>query len=103
MAMTAERWARIGELFHQALERSTGERDALLADSCAGDADLRASVEALLLAHRTGLPLIDDGLAALVSVLETDADSTGGQRVEAVRDGGAAGARRRPRGPPDGA
>ena len=64
--MTAERWERIGELFHQALERSAGERDALLADACAGDTGLRASVEALLLAHCTGLPLLDDGLAALV-------------------------------------
>ena len=101
--MTAERWERIGELFHQALERSAGERDALLADACAGDTGLRASVEALLLAHCTGLPLLDDGLAALVSVLETDADSTGGQRGGAVGDGGAVGASRGTRGVSGGA
>jgi hypothetical protein len=53
--MTPERWRRAKELFHEALERAPAERDRMLAEACAGDAELRAEVEALIAAHeRTG-------------------------------------------------
>jgi predicted Ser/Thr protein kinase len=47
----AERWRRINELFHAALERPAGARRAFLEASCAGDAELREEVESLLAAH----------------------------------------------------
>jgi predicted Ser/Thr protein kinase len=47
----AERWRRINELFHAALERPAGARRAFLDASCAGDAELREEVESLLAAH----------------------------------------------------
>ncbi len=39
---------RVEELFHQAVALPPGERAAFLAGACAGDADLRTAVEALL-------------------------------------------------------
>jgi hypothetical protein len=46
--MTPERWATIERLYHEALVRSASEREAFLAEACAGDAGLRREVESLL-------------------------------------------------------
>jgi eukaryotic-like serine/threonine-protein kinase len=46
-----DRWQQIEDIFHAALERAPDGRDAFLAAACASDADLRAQVEALLMAH----------------------------------------------------
>ncbi|HEX8282478.1 MAG TPA: protein kinase [Pyrinomonadaceae bacterium] len=49
--MTPERWQRIKELFHAAVELEPAERGALLDAACAGDAEARAEVESLVAAH----------------------------------------------------
>jgi len=49
--MKPERWQKIDELFHAAVERNDGERAAFLNDACAGDESLRKQVEALLAGH----------------------------------------------------
>ena len=49
--MNAERYERVGELFHAALELPLERRAAFLADACAGDDELRRDVESLLAAH----------------------------------------------------
>ncbi len=52
--MDAERWARVKELFHAALEREPHQRDAFLAEACRDDADpqgLRTEIDRLLAAH----------------------------------------------------
>jgi len=46
--MVAERWQKIEQLCHAALEREPGERHAFLQQACAGDEELRRQVEALL-------------------------------------------------------
>jgi serine/threonine-protein kinase len=46
-----ERWRRVSELFHAVLERPEGERDAFLAEVCAGDPSLREEVETLIATH----------------------------------------------------
>jgi len=46
--MDQERWRRVEELFHAALERGPDARQAFLDDACGGDADLRRQVELLL-------------------------------------------------------
>ncbi|MGA7409630.1 MAG: protein kinase [Bryobacteraceae bacterium] len=46
--MEPERWRRVEELYHRALELDAGGRVAFLEDSCADDALLRAEVESLL-------------------------------------------------------
>src|SRR5262245_17361595 len=46
--MTPDRWAQIESCFHAALERVPAERGDFLLEACAGDADLRREVAALL-------------------------------------------------------
>jgi len=47
--MTPERWQRLQELLDAVLALPPDRRDALLADECAGDAELRRQVESLVL------------------------------------------------------
>src|SRR5262245_36796004 len=47
-AMTPERWRRIKQLYYTALERDANEREAFLAEACAGNEALRSDVESLL-------------------------------------------------------
>lgn len=56
--MDAERWRRVNDLFHAALERDPGGRDDFLAEACAGDEALRAEV-ASLLRLRSGPGVVD--------------------------------------------
>jgi len=46
--MNPERWREIERLFHDALTRPAAERAAFLAETCAGDGELRREVQALL-------------------------------------------------------
>jgi len=50
--MTPERWREITGLFQAALSRDPGERASFVTERCAGDADLRSEVEAMLSAHQ---------------------------------------------------
>jgi len=47
----AERWQRLKEVFHGALEQDPASRAAYLDEACAGDAALRAEVDALIANH----------------------------------------------------
>ena len=49
--MDAERWRRINELFHAALERDPGSRDAFIDEACTGDPALRTEVLSLVRMH----------------------------------------------------
>jgi hypothetical protein len=48
ISMKAERWRHIESLYYTALERDATEREALLAEACAGDEELRQEVESPL-------------------------------------------------------
>src|SRR5687768_3641065 len=75
--MTPERWQRIKELFHAAVELSPEERGAFLDASCAGDAEARAEVESLVAAHeREGEFLSEPPVALAAGVV------AGAERVE---------------------
>src|SRR4051794_34821153 len=70
--MTAERWRRIEEVYHGALECEPEQRDSYIAEACGGDEELRKEVEDLV---RRG-----DSPAALLldrSPLETRHESSG--------------------------
>ncbi|MCI0486362.1 MAG: serine/threonine-protein kinase [Blastocatellia bacterium] len=67
MDLTPERWERIEELFHAALERAPGERRAFLAASCGDDAQLLAEVESLIIAHEEPGSFIDSPAYEMVS------------------------------------
>ena len=47
-AMTSDRWQRIEQLYHAALEREENHRAAFLREACAGDDAMRQEVESLL-------------------------------------------------------
>ena len=49
--MTSERYEKIGQLFHAALELPAESRMAYLSAACGADVDLRTEVESLLEAH----------------------------------------------------
>ena len=46
-----ERWARLDELYHAALEQPEDQRDAFLRNACGGDEDLQREVSSLLRFH----------------------------------------------------
>ncbi|MEP7273785.1 MAG: serine/threonine-protein kinase, partial [Acidobacteriota bacterium] len=46
--MTPERWQKLEDLFHAALQREPDERAAFLDEGCGGDAELRLEIGALL-------------------------------------------------------
>jgi serine/threonine-protein kinase len=71
--MTPERWQRVQELFHGALERAPTERDAYLTDGCAGDAGLRAAVARMLAADADASGLVGAVPSALVAEPAEDA------------------------------
>jgi serine/threonine protein kinase/tetratricopeptide (TPR) repeat protein len=47
--LTPERWAKVREIFERAVESS--DRNAVVAEACCGDEDLRREVESLLVQH----------------------------------------------------
>jgi serine/threonine protein kinase len=74
--MTPERYQRIKELFHSALERPAGERPAFLAEACGDDTALRAKVEALVAADEQPGSFMDAPAYAVAAEMLTE-DSTG--------------------------
>ena len=46
--MKEERWREVERLYHSTLEKHPSERSAFLAETCAGDEELRREVESLL-------------------------------------------------------
>ena len=48
----SDRWRRVEEIFHQALERPDGERSSWLDSTCGDDAELRSEVASLLESDR---------------------------------------------------
>ena len=49
--MADERWRRMWDVFHEAVERAPGERAAFLDGACAGDESLRRELEEMLASH----------------------------------------------------
>jgi eukaryotic-like serine/threonine-protein kinase len=54
-----ERWHKVKELFHSALEREPSQRTAFLDQACAGDEELRKEVESLIASHEETGSFID--------------------------------------------
>src|SRR5579863_2115681 len=70
--MTPERWRKVGELFHQALEIAPGERAAWVEHVCAGETELHGELISLLESDRAaGEGFVQGRLkAAVVSFYE---------------------------------
>ena len=83
--MTPERWIRVEELFHAALERSPEEQQAFLDDACGDDVALRRDVELLLAReHQAGSFLEVSPLEAL-TVHQAAAGSLVGRQLGPYR------------------
>ena len=67
--MTPERWQKINQLFHSALEREPQHRRAFLAHACVGDEALGKEVESLISAHEESGEFIEDAAADVAAEL----------------------------------
>ena len=74
--MEPERWQKVEQLYHAALERDENERDAFLREVCAGDEGLRHEVESLLDYQRRAETFIEE------PALELAAEILAKQNVE---------------------
>ena len=67
--MLGDRWSRIEEIFHAALECPLPERDAYLVHACGDDRTLRSEVESLLANDGDGVHLLTIGLVPFAVTL----------------------------------
>ena len=93
--MSDQRWRRIEEICHEALERSPDERALFVREACAGDDVLRAEVESLLAnqsradALGSGLGIRDSGLG--ISTEELIGKQIGVYRIDSLLGAGGMG------------
>ena len=92
--MTPERWKQVEEIFQTALDLAPNERPQYIERVCAGDAELRHEVEAMLAQHRRAEevdgflePTLDaaNALHGLTALMDRHADSMLGQHVGAYK------------------
>jgi serine/threonine protein kinase len=84
--VTPERWRRINDIFHAALERDGEARAAFLRDATAGDADLRREVESLIGSlSKAGTFLDVPAWGVAPELMFDEADSLVGRQVGAYR------------------
>ena len=74
--MDQERWQRVEELFHAALERGPEARQELLNDACSGDTDLRRQVELLLARQEEAGSFLETPAMQGMTATETVAQTT---------------------------
>ncbi len=81
--MDPERWQRINELFHSALEQEPESRETFLQVACGKDSELLAEVQSLLSSHSQADEFIEvPAYESAADLLEVDADeSLVGQRL----------------------
>jgi len=72
MPMKADRWQKIEQVFHAALERKPEERARFLHEICAGDSSLYGDVEALLTAYVQDDSFFEDSASALAAEMFAD-------------------------------
>ena len=69
--MTPERWQKVKEIFHAALDRPPVEQSAFIARACNGDDELRREVESLLASSERDGSFIDSPAYAAAATLIT--------------------------------
>src|SRR5271165_3782202 len=78
--MEPERWRRVEELYHRALELDAGGRVAFLEDSCGDDLALRREVESLLAREKQAEHFMESpALDALGKQAANDLAATGSE------------------------
>jgi serine/threonine-protein kinase len=66
--MERNRWQRIEELYHAALDRAPEERAAFLTEACADDSGLRREVEELLRYDGAAESFIEENALAMEAI-----------------------------------
>src|SRR5262245_63575319 len=70
--MTPERWYKIEQVFHAALERKPADRAHFLNQSCAGDRALYDDVKALLISYENDDSFFEESASALAAEMFAD-------------------------------
>src|SRR5262245_28165939 len=68
--MTPQRYQRVSEIYHAALEKDSDHRAAFLQQACAGDDALRQEVESLLAAEKQAARFMTSGLVGRPQIAE---------------------------------
>jgi eukaryotic-like serine/threonine-protein kinase len=76
--MTPERWRQVTEVFHVARGRDAAARAAFLDETCANDSELRAEVDAMLVADRDAGRFGESSIAAIDGARPASASGTNG-------------------------
>jgi serine/threonine protein kinase/Tol biopolymer transport system component len=75
--MTPDRWQRIEQVFHAALEYAPEARATFLNSACQGDVELRDRIEALLAAHQAAAGFIEEApLAGAISAIASQSEAS---------------------------
>ena len=72
--MHPERWQKIDQLFHLALQEEPHRRGALLAEKCSGDESLRSEVEALISSHEQSSTSVETLVADVAAGLLAESE-----------------------------
>ncbi len=81
--MQPERWSRLEEIYHAAMEREEGQRAAFLENSCADDHDLRLEVESLIAHAQKGGRIIDQPvMEAVAAAMAEDLSGEDGNQTD---------------------
>ena len=83
--MDPERWSRLTELFHQALDREPARRETFLDDACGDDRSLRDEVVSLLAYHEQANQMLDRPAALAIRDAPGEAESLVGQNLDQYR------------------
>ncbi|MGA9978428.1 MAG: protein kinase [Candidatus Sulfotelmatobacter sp.] len=87
--MQAERWRRVEEVYHTALERPEDQRAAFLEHACAGDETLRVEVESLIAyAQQTGRIIDKPAFEAVAAAMARDLRAEDGNNAEKMMGAG---------------
>ncbi len=79
--MNPERWQQIEQLYHEAIDRTSGERAAFLNKACGADAELRREVESLLASHDEAASFIEQPPADIVAGMMAEKHSMIGRTL----------------------
>jgi serine/threonine-protein kinase len=87
--ISPERWQKIEQLYHTALEREPGERSAFLDQACHGDVELRQKVESLLAQDASNGKLLDLPAWEVAPSLLGQPESLSAQPTQTIIEAGA--------------
>jgi hypothetical protein len=80
--VTPERWQKVKEIFHSALQQESAQRSVFISSACGDDAGLRREVESLISSHEKDGSFIDSpAYEAVAELLATDKELLVGQKL----------------------